>query len=190
MTDLTAFDIFFFGCLGIFALLGLVRGFVTEILGLMAWVGGIVAVNLFFDRGREAALGLTDSETGAAILSVLALFFGAFIVGKLLARAIGGRVRNSIVGPIDRVLGLGFGAVKGLLLATLVWMLATLIFDMVPGARPDWLAAARSGPLIGTVAHEVRTFVADQRAVGEEEAGYDREERSAMDALFPAGESE
>ena len=43
MDDLTAFDIFFFGSLGVFALLGLVRGFVTEILGLMAWVGGIVA---------------------------------------------------------------------------------------------------------------------------------------------------
>ncbi|MGB3722278.1 MAG: CvpA family protein, partial [Pacificimonas sp.] len=58
MDSLTAFDIFFFAALGLFAILGLARGFVSEILGLFAWVAAIVAVNLFFDQGRAVALGL------------------------------------------------------------------------------------------------------------------------------------
>ena len=188
MSDLTAFDIFFFAAVGLFALAGLKRGFVTEILGLLAWVGGIVAVNMSFDQGRDLALDFLGSPITAALLSVLVLFFGTFVILRVVARALGGRVRKSVVGPLDRLLGLGFGAVKGLLLAVLVWMLASLVFDIAPGARPDWLAEARSGPLLATFAGEVQDFVASRREARAEETGYTEEERDALDALFPAGE--
>ncbi len=56
---------------------------------------------------------------------------------KLLARALGGKARTSVLGPVDRVLGGGFGMLKGLLGATLFFLLANLATDMVYGpARP------------------------------------------------------
>lgn len=192
MSDLTAFDIYFFAAVGLFAVLGFLRGFVSEILAILAWVGGIIAVNMFFDQGREIALDYVDGETTAAVLSVAVLFGGVFIVGKLLARILGGRVKNSIVGPLDRVLGLGFGALKGLLLATLTWMLLQLFFDVAPADRPDWLADARSGPLLGVLSHEVEEFVderRDRRAEGGDvPQGYTDAEREALDSLLDAVE--
>ncbi len=186
MTDLSAFDIFFFAALGLFAILGLARGFVTEILGLLAWVGAITAVNLFFDEGRQVALGFVDSPTTAAVLAVMVIFLVTFAAGKLLAKILGGRVKNSIIGPLDRVLGLGLGALKGLLLAVLAWMLMTLIFDVVPGQRPEWLAGSRSGPLLDILSHEVSDFVASRREDADitEADGYSDEERDRMDALL------
>ena len=187
MSDLTAFDIFFFAVIGILALLGLKRGFVSEILGLMAWVGGIVAVNLFFEDARRFALGFLDSETAAAVLAVIVLFFAAFLVLRGVASALGGRVKKSVIGPLDRLLGFGFGAVKGLLAVTLAWMLLILIFGFMPGGRPDWLADARSGPVVSMFAVEVRDFVAEQSTVFDEEpqeTGYDAGERDALDDLF------
>ncbi|MEO0500539.1 MAG: CvpA family protein [Pseudomonadota bacterium] len=186
MDDLTAFDILFFAAIGLFGILGFARGFVSEVLALFAWVAAIVAVNLFFDEGREMALDFVSDETTAAVLSVLALFVGTFFIGRLLARALGGRVRNSVIGPIDRILGLGFGAAKGLLLAALAWMLLTLTFDIVPGERPAWLADARAGPLLSVLAHEVSDFVADRREdrAIREAAGYTDEERGAFDDLL------
>jgi|TARA_R100000501_G_scaffold4652_1_gene9915 membrane protein required for colicin V production len=191
MSDLTAFDIFFFAVLAIFAVLGIMRGFVTEILGLLAWVAGVVAVNLFFDRGRELALGFVDDPTTAAVISVIVIFIGAFAIMRLIAKILGTRVRNSVIGPIDRVLGFGFGAMKGLLLATFAWMLLELAFDMVPGdERPEWLAQARSGPLLGVLGHEVQDFVATRResAAIEDAEGYSDQERDALDALLEAAQ--
>lgn len=184
MADLTAFDIFFFAAIGLFALLGLKRGFVTEILGLLAWVGGIIAVNLYFDTGVELASRFIDSTVAASVLSVIALFLLTYFLLSLVAKALGGRVKNSVIGPLDRLLGLGFGAVKGLLLAVLAWMLLTLVFDLAPGDRPDWLADARSGPVLALFAAEVETFVEERRAQSAEDSGYEQEERDALDALF------
>ncbi|MBZ6378165.1 hypothetical protein B5C34_01215 [Pacificimonas flava] len=198
MSDLTLFDLFFFGVLVIFALLGLKRGFVTEILGLFAWVGGIIAVNLYFDTGVEFALRFVDSVTAASVISVIAIFLVAFGLLSAVAKALGGRVKNSVIGPLDRLLGLGFGAVKGLLLAVLTWMLLTLVIDVVPGERPDWLADARSGPVLALFAAEVEEFVEARRERSEtpdavdgeapEEEGYDEEERDALDMLFEEAE--
>ena len=54
---------------------------------------------------------------------------------KLFARAVGGKTRRSVLGPVDRVLGGGFGMLKGLLGATLFFLLANLATDMVYGPR-------------------------------------------------------
>ncbi|MGB3723483.1 MAG: CvpA family protein, partial [Pacificimonas sp.] len=139
-----------------------------------------------FDQGRDVALGLVDSPTTAAVFAVIVIFLVTFAAGKLLAAALGSRVKNSIIGPLDRVLGFGFGALKGLLLAVLAWMLLTLVFDVVPGDDPEWLDASRSGPLLDILGHEVSDFVASRRedsAIGESD-GYSEDERDAMDALF------
>ena len=80
------------------------------------------------------------------------LVFGlVFIGGKLASRRLGGRVRNSVVGPVDRVLGAGFGALKGLIGATLLYLGVTLVYDTIWGRaaeRPEWMANARTYPLL------------------------------------------
>ena len=54
----------------------------------------------------------------------------------LLARAIGARTRESFLGPIDRALGLGFGALKGLILVSIGFLLIVLLFDTVGSFGP------------------------------------------------------
>ena len=49
------------------------------------------------------------------------------------------RARNSVVGPVDRVLGAGFGALKGLIGATLLYLAAQ------PGLRHDLRPRAPRG---------------------------------------------
>src|SRR3546814_2962694 len=68
-----------------------------------------------------------ETQSGAAVLAFALVFGITFLAGKFLARALGDRTRKSILGPVDRVLGLGFGALKGLIGATLLFMLASLL---------------------------------------------------------------
>ena len=52
-----------------------------------------------------------------------AITFGVpYVAGKLIARSMGGRMKRSALGPTDRLLGLGFGALKGLIIAAFAFL--------------------------------------------------------------------
>ena len=71
-----------------------------------------------------------------------------------------------MLGPVDRVLGGGFGMVKGLLGATLAFMLANLATDIVYGPdspRPGWMTRSRTFPLLNASGRAVVDWVETSR---------------------------
>ena len=62
---MTALDIFVIIVVGGAALIGFVRGFVHEVLALLAWVAGIVALKLFHSPLTERLVDSVGSERGA-----------------------------------------------------------------------------------------------------------------------------
>jgi membrane protein required for colicin V production len=163
---MTALDIVVLLIIGGCAVFGVMRGFVQETLSLIAWVLGIFAVRLFQEPVAGLLTPFLGTKSGAAVLS-LALVFGiTYFAGRLLARSIGARTRSSIIGPVDRVLGAGFGGVKGLIGATLAFMAFTLVYDLVFGpkaARPEWLAASRTYPLLSASGAAISAFIDERR---------------------------
>lgn len=148
---MTALDIFVILTIGGAALVGFVRGFAHEVLALVAWVVGIAALKLFHTPLTERLVAPVGTEAGAAVLAFALLFLPAYIAVKLFARAVGGKTRRSVLGPVDRVLGGGFGMLKGLLGATLIFLVANFATDIVYGnvaPRPAWMAKSRSFPLL------------------------------------------
>jgi membrane protein required for colicin V production len=115
--------------------------------------------------GLENSFG--TSPAAAAILAFALLFIPSFVIVKLLARSIGGRTRRSpVLGPIDRVLGGGFGMLKGLLGATLFFLLANLATDMVYGPqadRPEWMTKSRTYPLLNASGRSIVDLVETRR---------------------------
>jgi len=163
---MTALDIFVILLLGGAALVGFVRGFTHEVLSLLAWVGGIAALKLFHTPLQDRLVDVTGSEAGASALAFCLLFLPAYIVVKLFARAIGGKARRSVLGPIDRLLGGGFGMLKGLIGATLFFLLANLATDMVYGTRadrPEWMTESRTYPLLNATGRAVVDWVETRR---------------------------
>lgn len=164
---MNAVDILVLLAIGGCAILGLLRGFVQETLSLIAWVLGIFAIRLFHASVADLLTAFVGSESGAAILAFILVFGVTFGLGKLLAHAIGKRTRQSILGPVDRVLGGGFGAVKGLIGATLAFLAFSLIYDTFYGSgarRPDWLSDARTFPLLNASGEAISEWVADRQA--------------------------
>jgi|RhiMethySRZTD1v2_1073278.scaffolds.fasta_scaffold189553_2 membrane protein required for colicin V production len=166
---LTALDIVVLLFVGAGLILGFLRGFVAELLSLIAWILAIVALRYF----HEPAVRLLEGPVGSgAWLLAFALVFGiVFVLGKLASRRLGGRVRNSVVGPIDRVLGAGFGALKGLIVATLLYLAANFAYDMVWGrvaARPTWMADSRTFPLLHASGEAIVDLVEARRGAAPE----------------------
>lgn len=163
---MTALDIFVIILLGGGALLGFVRGFVHEVLTLFAWVAAILAVK-FGLPGVVAFLGdRFESETWALIVGFAMLFVPTYIGVKILAKKLGGRTRKSIIGPIDRFLGGGFGMVKGLVAATVIFLIANLFVDLYQGPegdRPEWMTESETYPLLNASTEATVEIVRDLR---------------------------
>ena len=150
------------------ALLGLKRGFVTEVLSLFAWVAIVAALKLFHISLSQALTDIVGTVSGAAVLAFAILVGATYIGGKLVANAIGARTRTSVLGPLDRALGFGFGALKGLILASLGFLLVTLVVDTVgggPARRPLWMTQSRTYPLLNATSAGIADFV-DRRRRG------------------------
>lgn len=163
---MTALDIFVILLLGGGAIVGFVRGFVHEALALVAWVGAIIALKLFHAPVAAAAGSVASSDTGAAALAFGAIFLPVFFGVRLLARLLGRKSRQSVLGPLDRLLGGGFGMLKGLIGATLVFLLANLSTDMVYGAeaeRPEWMTDSRTFPLLNASGRAIVDWVEQHR---------------------------
>ena len=163
---MTGLDILVLALMGGAAALGFSRGFVTESLSLGAWVFAIAVVKTFH-APVAAALGKTvGTPSGASMLATLLTFGLAMFVGRKVARKIGGGTRNSFVGPFDRALGFGFGAIKGLLLATVLFLFVSLFYNVFYGAqspRPGWMTSSRTYPLLSATSRAVVNFVQERQ---------------------------
>lgn len=163
---LTALDIIVILLIGAGLVLGFLRGFVFEMLTLIAWIGAIMALSWFHEPVTAALVEPIGTTAGASVAAFVLVFGIVFLFGKLLSRRIGQRVRKSVVGPVDRLLGGGFGALKGLIIATLLYLAANFVYDMINGRaaeRPDWMRDARTYPLLQSSGEAITDLIDAQR---------------------------
>jgi membrane protein required for colicin V production len=106
-------DLTILAVIAISALLAFMRGLVREALSIGSWIGaGFFAVWAFpFVQDRfRAWLGNPDLADPAAFG---AMFVLALIVLSIVAGMVGAVVRGSVLGGIDRSLGIVYGIVRG-----------------------------------------------------------------------------
>ena len=167
---MSALDIFVFLLIVGGAAIGFVRGFVYEVISLIAWIAGIAVLKLFHGQLSHGLTGVWGSTyASAAVLAFAILFIPTFVIVKLLANSLGVRTRRSLVGPVDKVLGGGFGAIKGLIGATLFFLLANLATDMAYGPqadRPQWMTRSRTYPLLNASGRGIVDWVEARRNRG------------------------
>jgi membrane protein required for colicin V production len=174
----TALDVFVFLLLIGGGAVGFVRGFVHEVLSLLAWIVGVAMLKLFHGQLWTGLINsFHTSSAAAAVLAFAILFVPSFLIVKLLARSLGGKTRrHAMLGPFDRVLGGGFGALKGLLGATLFFLLANLATDMVYGPqadRPQWMTRSHTYPLLNASGRAIVDWV-DVRRLKPKPVGADK----------------
>ncbi len=124
------------------ALLSLFRGFVREVLSLVAWVVAFWAAMAFWARFAAALEPYIAVEFARMVLAFLGVLIGVllvfgiinFIVGKLLAS-------TGLSGP-DRLLGALFGVLRGAAIVTVLVVLAGL--TPLP-AEPSWSQSSMLG---------------------------------------------
>jgi membrane protein required for colicin V production len=90
---------------------------------------------------------------------------------KLIELMVSGIANGSAVRPVDKLLGFGFGAVKGVIMAVLAFSVLAIGYDTIWGAsgRPGWITTARSYPFINASSGQLVKLLEERRRVIAEE---------------------
>jgi len=146
----------------------------TNLAFLLKYKGAVAAPAVDMRHPLRSAADLFRSKWwsigwGVAAVAFALLFLPTYIAVKLVARAIGGKARRSVLGPLDRVLGGGFGMVKGFIGATLLFLLANFGADIVYGSRaprPEWMTASRTYQLLDASGRSIVSWIERRRHPG------------------------
>lgn len=147
-------DLIVIGVVAVSALLAFMRGFVREVLGIGAWVGAAffaVWAAPFVDARFLRWFGPDFGKPAA----LAAMFIVALIVLSAISSMIGSIVRMSLLGGVDRTLGVVFGLLRGAALVAFAYIAAGWV--VTADRWPEPVLQARTLPY----AYEVAVFAAD-----------------------------
>lgn len=129
------------------ALVGLWRGLVFEVLSLVGWVAAYIAAQAF---GPAAAVFLPIGTPGGPLnlgAAFVLVFLAALIVWGLASRLLRRVIHATPLQVVDRVLGGGFGLLRGLVLLLAVATAVTL----TPAARSSAWQQSHGAEALTTV---------------------------------------
>lgn len=114
------------GIIAISAVAGLLRGFIKEAFALLTWIVA-VWVGMQYSRDLSIILEKTIAYPSARIAVAFAiLFFATLILGGLINFLLSQLVEKTGLTGSDRLVGMGFGIVRGAVLVAVLVMLAGL----------------------------------------------------------------
>lgn len=158
-------DILIVVIVGVAAIGGFMRGLVQEVLSLASWVFAALAVHFLHPALTPAISNFLNSDRVTPIFAFVLLLLIPYAAMKLIAGNISGASDGAILGPIDRVLGFGFGAVKGALIAVFAFAVLALGYDQSWGfkGRPDWISSARTYSAADAFSRQLVPLIAVRR---------------------------
>ena len=166
---MNALDIAVIAVILLSGLFAFARGFVKEVLSVGAWVGAGFAALYGLPYATPVAARFLPAGAVAEAAAGLAVFFVALVALSILTSAIARRVKESALSAVDRTLGLIFGLVRGVVVVCLAYIALSWVWPAdKPQPQPQWIAGARTLPLLANGAERLR---APPRAIPRESAG-------------------
>jgi membrane protein required for colicin V production len=137
---------------------GLFRGLVKEVASIIGVLGGFFAAYSFYSPAAEYLSGLVSNPAYRNILAFLIIFCAVVIVINLLAIIIKYILKVVLLGWLDRLGGLGFGAIKAVLIGSVLFLVLTAFLPKGTPLIRDSMAA----PYLSMVSEKLATLVSSE----------------------------
>ncbi|SHI34853.1 membrane protein required for colicin V production [Roseomonas rosea] len=127
---MTWVDAVFLAVVAVSGAIGYMRGLVREVLGVGAWVGALLFAFYMLNGTRGLFVGLFPADWMAAapwiadVAALAAVFIVTLIILKIIIALVAGAVRNSVLGGVDRALGVVFGLGRGVVVILVAYIAA------------------------------------------------------------------
>ncbi|MFB2703687.1 MULTISPECIES: CvpA family protein [Marinobacter] len=165
-------------------LISLKRGFVREALSLVTWVGAFIIARTFHPQMQSLLESTVETPLVRLIAAFAILFFGTLIVGAIINNMIGHLVRATGLSATDRVLGMGFGLLRGVV----VVIVGIAFTRYTPLAEDTWWRTSVMIDRLAVVEDWSRRTLGDEfaRFLGPEAgAGYSTESSTEQEGVEP-----
>ncbi|EFC92067.1 Colicin V production protein [Dethiosulfovibrio peptidovorans DSM 11002] len=166
-----AIDLIFLFVTVIFAVKGMLRGLMGEVISLVATVGGLV---LAFRLADQGAAFLTEAFDGLSlpagkVISMVVVFVVVVLLGALLTRVCRAFLTITSLTFLDRMLGLAAGCVKSVALLLVLFVLISMVKPLVP---QEVLKQSRSMILAAIIWPHVAPYAAKSGLLPDEGSSY------------------
>lgn len=155
-------DIAVIAVLLISGVIALMRGFVYEVLAMAGWVLAALAAFWGLQYVRPFIAPHISNATVADVVGGAVIFLAVLLISSFITHSIAKQVRKSAVSAVDRSLGFAFGLVRGLVLASLCYIMVDSFFS--PGEPPEMLASAKTRPLLAAGARIIKALIPGHKA--------------------------
>jgi len=179
------------------SLIGLARGATREVTTVVAFAVAVAFAVLGLHFVSPIMRQAIHTAWIANTAGVLLLFVFAYTLVRLAGGALTRRVQQTAgLSGLDRILGLGIGLVRGLVV---IGGFALLMNAVTPDPRPDWLTRAKLYPVANMVGDGLRAFApkslkavhdvgaaanaASDHSPSAGDQGYSPRQRKALDTL-------
>jgi membrane protein required for colicin V production len=125
---MTFLDLLILVFLGFFLYRGAKKGLIRELFALIAVLGALLCAVVFVDVGVAMIKDLAEIPASVALfISFFLIFIVIFLVIRIIGAILSQIVRLAMLRWLDRLGGLAFGFLKGLLIASLILLGVTLL---------------------------------------------------------------
>jgi len=139
---LNAADVALLAVIALSCAVGMWRGFMVEVMSLAVWVAAFWLAFTFGEAAAAMFVAVVEAPSARLFLGYTALFLGALAIGGLATWLIGKLVKSTGLSGTDRLLGLGFGAARGVALCCV----AVLVLGFTPLPKDPWWSGSRLLP--------------------------------------------
>jgi membrane protein required for colicin V production len=119
-------DYLFIAIVVLSVLFGALRGFIREALSLLTWILAFVLALGYGPSFADRLKNVIDYVPVRVVVADIIVFFLVLLAGAVLTRLVGLLIRGSGLAPVDRLLGSGFGLLRGAFIVLALVMLAGL----------------------------------------------------------------
>ena len=139
-------DLIVLGVMVVSTLIGLVRGFTREILGALGWLSATLLTfwtRSFFKIPLHHWIG---NPLASDVITIVAIFVISLFVFLSITRAASYRVKASVLGGLDRSLGVIFGLLRGGIICIVLFVMLSLYVK--PHKRPPDVTESQAFPYL------------------------------------------
>lgn len=127
------------------AIVGIVRGFFREAISVATWLVAIAVVYVYAGSAAELLSSKVESPVVRLLVAGAALFIAVLLLGALISYVVSLLVQSTGLSGTDRVLGMVFGGIRGVILLALLLVLAV---GLLPVEQESWWSESRLIPYV------------------------------------------
>lgn len=167
-------DLIIITIIGLSVLTGLMRGFVKELIALCVW---ILAIWLAFTYSKEVSSWLQayiQDLTARTVVAFVGILLVTIIVGGICNAVFSFILRRSGLSGTDRLLGMGFGFIRGIFIVTLLLLVFNMASIPYQSYAKDSRLISRFNPLVDWLSGFMPSFIKKVKVLDKDDNGKEK----------------